>query len=196
MKVKKYKSGKIIILSKPFDNRAKILNTVYFGSFSFAGFIFIYGPLNEAGFDHVGVYIFIAIASGAYLLAAYRFINKALQAEKLMVDKNTITILRGGLFSTKNNSYNISQISNFRYLDKPELTKHPLAGQSFDYLGFQTEQQVINEMHGDNKIAFDYDHKTITFGENVYSWDFEQIELLIHEITGKDWKLSAENKSM
>ena len=178
----------MIILSKPFDNRAKILNTIYFGTFTFAGCIFIYGPLSEAGFNHFGVYIFIAIASGIFLFAAYRFINKALQTEKLIINKNTLTIYRGGFLSSKKDIYDISQISNFRHLDKPQTTKHPLAGQSFDYLGFQTEQQVINEMHGDNRIAFDYNNRTIKFGENIYSWDFEKLEVLLYDITGNDFR--------
>ena len=39
-------------------------------------------------------------------------------------------------------------------------------------------------MHGDNRLAFDYNGKTITFGENVYSWEFEELENLLYSITG------------
>ena len=55
------------------------------------------------------------------------------------------------------------------------MAPHPLAGKSFDYLGFQTEQKVINEMYGDNRLAFDYNGRTISFGKNVYSWEFDEI---------------------
>ena len=124
MTVKDYKDGKIITLSKPFDNRSKILNIIYFGTFVFAGFYFIYMPLSEAGFSHFGVYVFIAIASGIFLFAAYRFINKALQTEIMIVNKNTLTIIKRGLISTRNENYDTSQISNFRHLDKPEIVTY------------------------------------------------------------------------
>ena len=76
-------------------------------------------------------------------------------------------------------------MSNFRHLEKSEISKHPLAGEQIDYLGFQTEQAVIDEMHGDKRLGFDYEGKKITFGENIYSWDFEKIIILIHEITDR-----------
>ena len=191
MTVKDYQDGKIITLSKPFDTRPKILNIIYFAAFTFAGFIFIYMPLSESNLTF-GLIIFILIVSGIYLFAGYRFINKALQTEKLLVNKNTLTILKSGFLSEQRNSYDTSLISNFRHLDKPQITKHPLAGQTFDYLGFQTEQQVINELHGDNRLAFDYNGRTIKFGENIYSWDYEQLEALLYDITGNDFRYNDE----
>jgi hypothetical protein len=35
------------------------------------------------------------------------------------------------------------------------------------FVSFQVQQQVINELHGDNKLAFDYDGQTIAFGKIV-----------------------------
>jgi hypothetical protein len=188
MTVKDFQDGKIISLSSSFDNRAKILNIIYFICFTGAGIGFISLPISEGTPFTFGLFVFIAIVTGVYLFAAYRFINKALQTEKLIVNKDTLTIFRGGFLSTKKDIYEVSQISNFRHLDKPETSKHPLAGQSFDYLGFQTEQQVINEMHGDNRLAFDYVGRTIKFGENIYSWDFEQLEVILYDITGNDFR--------
>jgi hypothetical protein len=72
------------------------------------------------------------------------------------------------------------------------LTKHPLAGETFDYLGFQTEQKVISEMHGDNRLAFDYENKTVTFGENIYSWEFDELQILLYDITGNDFRYDDE----
>ncbi len=43
-------------------------------------------------------------------------------------------------------------------------------------------------MHGDDRLAFGYNGKTITFGENIYSWDFEQLEILLYDITGNDFR--------
>lgn len=89
--------------------------------------------------------------------------------EKLLINSNDLSIIKKGIISKSIATFQVSKISNFRHLNKPELTKHPLAGQTIDYLGFQTEQEVINEMHGDNRIAFDYEGKTISFGSNIYT---------------------------
>ena len=184
MKIKENLDGRIIILSEALDNRAKILNLIYFVLLTSFGIFFIKMPLKGNTLNW-GIFTFIVIASGGYLFAAYRFVNKALQKEKLILNKNTLTISRSGFLTSKKDIYEVNQISNFRHLDKPEITKHPLAGQSFDYFGFQTEQEVINEMLGDNRLAFDYNNKTIKFGENIYSWDYEKLLILIQEITGK-----------
>lgn len=47
-------------------------------------------------------------------------------------------------------------------------------------------------MHGDNRIAFDYNSKTITFGENIYSWEFEEIQYSIFMVTVKDLRIGSE----
>lgn len=63
-------------------------------------------------------------------------------------------------------------------------------------MGFQTARQVINEMHGDNRIAFDYNGRMITFGENVYSWEFEELEVLLYEVTGNDLRYDDESEKL
>jgi hypothetical protein len=187
MTVIDFQDGKLILLSKPFDTRAKILNIIYFAAFSFAGILFMNFAIST-GTESIGLILFTIVVVGVYLFAGYRFINKAFQSEKILVNKSRLKISKTGFISRQENFYDISLISNFRHLDKPETTKHPLAGQSFDYLGFQTEEQVINEMHGDDRLAFNYNGRTIKFGENIYSWDFEQLEILLYDITGNDFR--------
>ncbi len=106
--------------------------------------------------------------------------NNALRKESLLITPEKITLIKKSLYTTEKKEFDPKKISGFRHLGKPELTKHPLAGESFDYLGFQTEQQVINEMHGDNRLAFEYDGRTINFGENIYSWDFDELLVLLN----------------
>lgn len=88
----------------------------------------------------------------------------------------------------------MDKISGLHHLDKPTVTEHPLAGQTFDYLGFQTQQAVINEMHGDNRIAFSHEGKTITFGQNMYSWDLEELAAMLLDLTGRNFGYDAENE--
>lgn len=76
--------------------------------------------------------------------------------------------------------------------EEPKPVKHPLSGNIFDYLGFPTEQKVIDDMHGNNKIGFNYESKFITFGNDVRSWDYEKLELLLYEVTENDFRYDDE----
>jgi hypothetical protein len=190
MKIEDQADGKLITLSKAFDSRAKTLNVFYFVCFLAMGTLFIrMGLLLDA--DRIFPLLVGCIAGAVLIFAAYRFINKAMFSEKLFVNTAQLQIIESGLFSKKVRSFDLTGISSFRHLDKPALTDHPLAGQSVDYLGFQTEQKVISEMHGDKRIGFRYNGRDITFGENVYSWDFEELEVLLYDVTGRDLSYDA-----
>ena len=168
--------GKLITLSKAFDERAKILYAFYFVSFFCGGTIFLWVSLDVI--PSLGIKFLLLIFMVACYISAYRFLNKALMTEKIFFNNKELKIIKTGFINSSSSSFEISQISNFRHLDKPEVSDHPLAGQTFDYLGFQTEQKVINEMHGDNRLGFEYYGKTILFGQNIYSWQFEELKLL------------------
>jgi hypothetical protein len=183
MTVKDYKGGKLVILSKALDNRSKILNAFYF--FLCLGSVLIFGILLTSESNNLGSLIILILGVIAFLIAAYRFGNKAVFSERLFITGKVLEQIQQG-FTKRVYRYELSKISNFRHLDKPELTKHPLAGQNFDYLGFQTEQQVINELHGDKRLAFDYNGLVVTFGENIYTWDFDELEILLYDLTGND----------
>ena len=104
--------------------------------------------------------------------------------EKVLVDVKEIALVRGGLFKKTTRIFERSKISHLRYLNPPKLTRHPLAGDHFDYLGFQTDQMVINEAYGDDRIAFDYEGATISFGDDVYSWQFDELSDALQKTTG------------
>jgi hypothetical protein len=187
--------GRIITLSKAFDTRPKKLNMAYFVFFTIGATFFTLQVQSERDHGPVAIFFFIVIV-GVYLLISYRFLNKALETEKMIVNKTTLKIIRMGFSLKPAITYDISLISNFRLLEKPGTSRHPLAGESFDYMGFQTEQQMINEMHGDNRLAFDYQGRVIKFGENIYSWDFQQLEVLLYDITGNDFRYTDEFEKM
>ena len=186
-----YKDGKIITFSTALGSRAKILYAFYSLSFIAAVVMFFYILLTQ---QDLGIIALLAciITITAFLIAAFRFANKAFMREQLFVNKKELQLINQSILTENIRSYEITKISSFRHLNKPELTKHPLAGETFDYLGFQTEQKVINEMHGDNRLAFDYESKTVTFGENIYSWEFEELEILLYDVTGNDFRYNDE----
>jgi hypothetical protein len=87
--------------------------------------------------------------------------------EKLFVNKTKFQLIKQGIGKATSRTFDNTKISNFRLLKKVELSKHPLAVNTFDYLGFGTEQKLINEVHGENRLAFDYEGKTIAFGQDL-----------------------------
>lgn len=181
MIIKESSNGKIFILSQPFDSRSKVLSFFYFivflisGFFAVINFSFDWNNLLSTGI--ISVIIIVC------LLAAFRFANSSVSSEQLIISKTKIIVKKKNLFSSQTLEFNRALISNFRHKGKTELTNHPLNGQSYDYLGFQTQEKLINEMHGEESIAFDYQGTTITFGNNLYLWEFETIEEALKEFS-------------
>lgn len=190
MTIENINDGKLITLSKPFDTRGKYLNFFYFLTFFSAGILFV--RLSITDLSNWILVILGLLAVFVCFIAAYRFLNKTLESEKIYVDKQTLKLIRTGFLKFRVAYYEISKIINFRHLAKPGITKHPLAGETFDYLGFQTDQAVINEMYGDNRVSFSYLGKTVSFGENISSWEFTELEILFYEITGNDFRRGDE----
>ncbi len=166
---------KYLVLSEALGTRVKILNFIYFVLFTAIALTILYLFILD-GFKTATAFIILIFAFSLYSLIAYRFINKALKTEYLIVENNELTIFKGGFLNKSEQTFEIDKITFFRHLDKPILAKHTLAGESLDYLGFETISKLTNELYGDNRLAFEYEGKTVTFGENVYSWDFEKIE--------------------
>lgn len=191
MDIKDYEDGKLIILSSAFGSRGKALYFCYFLMFFISATAFLRLLLVNS-FSPIAGAIVCILGLTAFYIAAYRFIRKSSMSERLFVNKQVLKIINKSIFGSLVKTYKIGDISNFRHLAKPELTNHPLSGQTFDYLGFQTEQRVINEMHGDNRLAFDWKGTTVIFGQDIYSWDFEALEVLLYDITGNDLRYEDE----
>jgi hypothetical protein len=185
MDVRDHKDGKIVYLSRAFDSKGKALYFAYFILFFIGGSLFLRLLVKKVD-PSIGAAILGILFTGCFFLVAYRFLNKAFMLEKLFVNKQVLQLIKQGVFTSVVKTYKLSDISNFRHLAKPELTRHPLAGESIDYMGFQDGQKVINEMHGDNRLAFDWKGIPVVFGQDVYSWDFEALEVLLYEVTGND----------
>ena len=176
MEKKNLTNGTLFILEKPFDPRSKWLFVFYCIAF-FALVSWYFSSIGTA-IDLTSLLLFAAIVAG-YIIAGYRVASNASRTETILVTSTTLEITQRSWFFRKTRKYNIDDIEEFRFIERPSLTAHPLGGVTFDYLGFQTAQQVINEMYGENRIAFYYNGDTISFGKNLYSWDYEELLLSI-----------------
>lgn len=173
MTVQTFGHGTLIILSKPFDTRAKALYLAYCIVFAISAAFFL--VLIPVEYPSIVVTIVLLAFGIVQLVASYRFGRSALLQEHLFIDAKELVLMEKGIKLLKRQVFDLASVTHFRFLAKPEMPRHPLAGEGFDYLGFQTEQQVINEMYGDNRLAFDYNGRTVKFGQNIYSWDFDQL---------------------
>jgi hypothetical protein len=100
MRAKEHENGKMVILSNPFDTRAKILNGFYFIVFFCTGCFFLSWLLTEEWTTMMGIIITV-VGTLVMLLAAYRFVNKSLLSEQLFVTKEQLQIINKGLFNKK-----------------------------------------------------------------------------------------------
>ena len=175
MQIQKSNNETVIILSQAFDSRLKMLNLIYGLVFFLSGDYFVFNLLQPT-FDDTATKIFEICFSIAMYFACYRFFNKALLIEKLYLNEHELRWVEKGLFKSKTISFDLKEIANLRFVEKGAMAPHPLAGQSMDYLGFQTTEKMVNQLAGDNQIAFDYKGQVISFGADIYSYEFDEIK--------------------
>ena len=178
MIIKEKAGGKLIILEGPLDGRPKWLYFFYSLAFLFTELIMLVG-FWESTLTGISFFVFLGAIIGCFIVTV-RFGNQAFASKKLWIDGHHLILVDKTWFRSNSQIFEKSKITKFLFHDRAELTDHPLAGQSMDYLGFQTEQKVINEMYGENRISFDYeDGKTIFFGKDLYSWDYENLKAIL-----------------
>lgn len=136
-------------------------------------------------------------ASLLYILAAHRFLARIFFSEQLLLDANHITIVRKTLLSRKVLRFHWKHIGELHYEGKTKKTDHPLKGKSFDYLGFETQEHLIQSLHHNGNLYFDtIDGNRIYFAPGVYSWDAEKMVQMMKIFTGTSLKLGPEWEEM
>ncbi len=135
-------------------------------------------------------------ASLIYLLAANRFLSRMFFTERLLLDQQCFTIIRKSLFSQSIKRYDWRQIGTLHYEGKGRKTDHPLKGFTFDYLGFDTQEHLIQSLHHDGNLYFDTNEGRVYFASGVYSWDAEEMVQLMKLYIGSSLQLGPEWKEM
>ena len=131
--------------------------------------------------------VLLGFLSAALIIACIvlvRYFKRAYRKETLLITKNTLTISSILVGTTQKTDFNIDGITALRYNGKSAKTDHPLKGNSFDYLGFETRELVISEMHNEGNLSFNYEGHIVSFGREVYSWDAEKISNILSDVTG------------
>jgi hypothetical protein len=174
MLIRKRKNATLFILNQAFDSRVKMLNLANALLFFFTALFLLKRVVSVD--DYSKGFWFMITMSIICLVCFYRFINKALLSERLLVNTKEVVFISKQLFKTRSTFYEKTKILNFRYLEKKVMAPHPLAGKSIDYLGFQTTEVLINQLNGDKQLAFDYEGQNVLFGTDIYEYEFDEIK--------------------
>jgi hypothetical protein len=173
----------IITLGQAFDSRLKMLNLFNALLFFFTGLFIMYNGFH-ADRDNTGFIIITTVFTIVCYIASFRFFNKAVLFEKMQISNQEVKWMEKGLIKSRVLYFDIKEISNFRFIEKGTIAPHPLAGQSMDYLGFETQEKLIGQLGGDKQIAFEYKGKTISFGADLYSYEFDEIKSVFDKEAG------------
>jgi hypothetical protein len=177
MLIRKRKNATLFILNQAFDSRVKMLNLANGLLFLFTGLFILNRVVASSHYSGSSWFmIFLALAS---FVCSYRFINKSLLSERLLINAKEIIFINKRLLKTSTTTYENNKISNFHFLEKKSMAPHPLAGKSMDYLGFQTTEVLINQLNGDKQLSFDYEGHTVLFGTDISEYEFEEIKSVL-----------------
>jgi hypothetical protein len=165
-------------------------------------FIFITGMatvflLQSIPFRHTFIHWAACIgATVLILVAAYRFLSRMFFSERILLDENSLTIIKKTIFSQRVSRYDWRHIGVLHYAGKGTKTDHPLKGKSFDYFGFETHEHLIQSLHHDGNMYFDSYEGRIYFASGVYSWHAEEIVRMMKLYIGSTLQLGPEWKEM
>ncbi len=135
-------------------------------------------------------------ASILYVLSAYRFLSRLFFSERLLLDKQSLTLVKKTIFSQRVRRYDWRRIGTLHYEGKGTKTDHPLKGKCFDYFGFETQEHLIQSLHDDGNLYFDTLDGRVYFASGVYSWDAEEMVQMMKIFIGSSLHLGPEWKEM
>ncbi len=135
-------------------------------------------------------------SSVLYILAAHRFLARMFFTEKLLLDQQSLTIVKKTIFSQHVKRYDWRYIGALHYEGKGVKTDHPLKGKSYDYFGFETHEHLIQSLHHDGNMYFDTIDGRVYFASGVYSWNAEEMVQIMKLYIGSSLLLGPEWKEM
>lgn len=184
-----------VYIKNTLSTRIKILFAVkalYSGG---GALLFLYVLIMD-GFEN----LFPAILAVAMIILcsvfAFRYLSKITETESIEVNAESMIVKSETIFSKKRQVYDIGKISKMNFSGFEKYTDHPLKGESFDYLGFQTTDKQIQTVHEEGSISFLYAGKIVSFGKRLPSWEAEKINDALMKATNNQLvidKLVEEN---
>ena len=179
--VQDYPQGKMIRFNSSYT-RVRTMKWIYALSYLVGAVGFVYLAIVAAD-SNVFAFIFTLVFVVAYLIAGYRFLDNATETERLFISQESLDIIVSSLVKSRRRSFPLADISDFTFLEKETYAPHPLKGDTMDYLGFQTQQQVIQDLYSEGRASFTYQGRQVRFGKKLSSWEFEELRGLLYVFT-------------
>jgi hypothetical protein len=179
------------------DRIAPRIKALYWGEFVLtAGMATIFllqsFPLNASFFNAVAG----LGAAFLYGLAAYRFIARMLYKEEVWLDEEYLMLVNITPFKRKVSKYDWHDVGPLHYTGKRSKTDHPLKGQCYDYFGFETQEQLIQNIYDEGNLYFNYCGFSVRFAKGVYSWNAEEMVRMMKLFMGDTLRLGPEWRRM
>jgi len=135
-------------------------------------------------------------AAFLYGLAAHRFMARMLYKEEVWLDEEFMMLVNITPFKRKVSKYDWHDVGPLHYTGKRSKTDHPLKGQCYDYFGFETQEQLIQNIYDEGNLYFNYCGFSVRFAKGVYSWDAEEMVRMMKLYMGDALRLGPEWKRM
>jgi len=126
--------------------------------------------------DFFALLFLIPISFGIlYFIAGKSYLKKLTYKEEIIIKDSEFRIIESYLFSEIVKSYNIDEMAYLNYAGQQKFTNHSITNETFDAIGFNTQEKEIQYIISDGTISFFYHGETIRFGINIPTWDAEDI---------------------
>jgi hypothetical protein len=125
-----------------------------------------------------------------YCLVSFSFLKQIFRSEKMILGSTYLILEQGGLFVKSSEYFEVGKIDQINFSDKEfKLADHPLKSEHIDYFGFETQDKVIANAHKNDKLQFQYEGRMISFGKDIFSWDYE---IILKEFITRKLKLTGD----
>lgn len=125
-----------------------------------------------------------------YFLVSFSFLKQIFRSEKMILESTYLILEQGGLFVKSSEYFELGKIDQINFSDKEfKLADHPLKSEHIDYFGFETQDKVIANAHKNDKLQFQYEGRMISFGKDIFSWDYE---IILKEFITRKMKLTGD----
>lgn len=173
------------------------IRALYFMEFLFTAAMATVFLLQSIPFNRSFIHWAAAVgASVLYLLASHRLLARIFLTERILLEQNTVTIIKKTLYSQQVRRFDWRNIGALHYEGMGTKTDHPLKGKCYDYFGFETQEHLIKNLHHEGNLYFDSMKGRVYFASGVYSWNAEELVQIMRLYIGSTLKLGPEWKEM
>jgi hypothetical protein len=161
-----------------------------YGGITFSIAIFTLPHIDLFNFKLWLINLIILAIIFVYFLVSFSFLKQIFRSEKMILGSTYLILEQGGLFVKSSEYFELEKIDQINFSDKEfKLADHPLKSEHIDYFGFETQDKVIANAHKNDKLQFQYEGQMISFGKDIFSWDYE---IILKEFITRKMKLTGD----